>query len=295
MSTSKTELTNWEKVQRNSSYCLGALEDHEGKRIKWHSPSTKHSSQVVCVSAFGALRQTTVVQSVLGELFSSRIVDPKGPWKIELEKELPDLLNENGSTQPTSIDAFFTCSNTAICLEAKFKSDAKAGFSGCGQVKLKNGKRKCAGYHGPTSDLETRSQAWCRLEVWDGMRSPRLYWSLGKNYFRPDVFSMQSTNQTCPFKHHNYQLMRNFLFAAAYAQQRGLEDFGVVAITPSRFASILRDQIDTFCSQVLLPEHHERIQLTNYEEYVRLLHTSGCEKANELAAFLGNSCLSLLK
>jgi hypothetical protein len=282
--------TTWDRVQTNPSLHPDSVDSAEGERIRWHSPEAPHSSQVVCVSAFGALRRATAKDSVLDRLFSQFPFDSKDEWQIDLEREQPELLNECGdrNCQSTSIDVLFTNAKTVICLEAKFKVDAQKGFGECSQVPI-----QCDGFYGPGSDLKTKTQAWCRLEVWDGNRSPRLYWTLGRSFFQKHVFSEQKSGEDCYFKGHNYQLMRNFLFAAALAQKTGKSQFGVMAIAPQKFLPNLQSQIDGFKESVLLREHHERIQLTTYERYVELLRESGNAAAKQLGDFLETRCLPL--
>jgi len=228
---------------------------------------------------------------VLDSLFNPFPFDSKDEWQIDLEREYPELLNEFGdhNCQSTSIDVLFTNAKAVICLEAKFKVDAQKGFGKCSQVST-----QCAGFYGTGSDLKKNTQAWCRLEVWDGNRSPRLYWTLGRSFFQQHVFSEQKNGEDCYFKGHNYQLMRNFLFAAALAQKTGKSQFGVMVISPRRFLSNLQSQVDAFKERVLLRDHHERIQLTSYEHYVDLLKDSGDATAEELGEFLETCCLPLV-
>jgi len=139
-------------------------------------------------------------------------------WSIELEVENPSLLNETGKGQPTSIDVVLKTSKQILTIESKFDRDASEGFGPCGQANSEK-SAKCAGFYGPGSDLKRKTNAWCRLEGWDKGRSPRLYWSLGKAYFKPEIFNLQKRGEWCPFAGSNYQLMRNFLFAATLAQR----------------------------------------------------------------------------
>lgn len=84
----------------------------------------------------------------------------------------------------------------------------------------------------------------------------------------------------------NYQLMRNFLFAAAYSRRENIPLFGVMTIAPAATSRLLRDQVARFRSRVLLPEYADAIRHATYEEYARLLRTSGNESCSELAGFL---------
>ena len=138
-------------------------------------------------------------------------------WDIRMEHEEPELLNEMGAknVQPTSVDALLVSSSAVIAVEAKFATDAAKGFGHCSKFT----KGDCAGFYGPGSDRKSSTQAWCQLEAWDGKRSPRIYWAIAREYFRPEVFRMQTDAEQCPLRDANYQLMRNFLLAAAYSRR----------------------------------------------------------------------------
>ena len=164
-----------------------------------------------------------------------------------------------------------------------------AGFKGCSQP-----KQQCAGFFGPGSDLKTKTNAWCRLEVWDGNRSPRSYWTLGRAFFRDSVFAKQVDGQKCPFNGPNYQLMRNFLFAAALAQQQKLRSFGVVAIAPAKMSGKLKRQIESFRTTVLQPGFGSCVKLVTYERLIELLKETGDVAAIALADFLSERIAELI-
>jgi hypothetical protein len=182
-----------------------------------------------------------------------------------------------------------------VCVEAKFLKDAEAGFGGCSQPgRDKNGDIRCAGYFGPGSNLKTRTGAWCRLEAWDGQRSPRAYWTLGRAFFREEVFTKQVAGQTCPFNGPHYQLMRNFLFAVALAQQQKLRLFGAVAIVPARKSVKLEQQVEAFRTTVLLPQFASCVRLVTYERLIELLRHTSDVGAVSLAAFLTERIAALI-
>ena len=203
-------------------------------RFKWHRYATSNrSSQVLCISAFGTLRRLNTRNTVIDRFLAGAIPTYRPGrrtprWTIRLEYEQPELLNELGGMQSTSIDVLLSSSKAVFAIEAKFVSDARSGFGGCSQFS----RGDCAGFYGPGSDLKTQSSAWCRLESWEGDRSPRTYWSLAKEYFRPQVFRVQENGSACPLRGSNYQLTRNFLFSAAYARRLGIGLHGVVTIAP---------------------------------------------------------------
>lgn len=80
--------------------------------FKWYKhASSPRSSQVLCVSAFGTLRHLKVRDKIIDNFVSATIpayrCGRRAPrWRIGLECEEPELLNECGGRrkQPTSID-----------------------------------------------------------------------------------------------------------------------------------------------------------------------------------------------
>lgn len=285
-------MATWEQVRQNPTLYPQALLPGEGERLHWHDDAHRpHSSQVFCVSAFGTLRQLPVRDQVIGQLLGQpeTSTEHELTWDIGLEAERPALLSEYGPGQPSSVDALLTNRRRVRCLESKFLSDAVAGFGGCSQP-----KKQCAGYYGPGSDLKTKTNAWCRLEVWDGERSPRTYWTLGRAFFRESVFAKQADGETCPFDGPNYQLMRNFLFAAALAQQQRFQSFGVVVIAPARKSGKLERQIESFRTTILQPQFGALVQLVTYERLIELLQQSGDPAAVALATFLSGRIAALV-
>lgn len=281
-------MATWEQVRGNPTLFSQALLPGEGEQLHWHDDAHRpHSSQVFCVSAFGTLRHLPVRDRVIGRLFGEP--DPQPAWGIELEAERPDLLSEFGSGQASSVDALVQNRQAVRCLESKFLRDALDGFGRCSQP-----KKQCSGFYGPGSDLKTKTRAWCRLEVWDGERSPRTYWTLGRAFFRESVFAKQADGETCPFDGPNYQLMRNFLFAAALAQRKKLPSFGVVAIAPARTAGKLERQIDSFRTTTLQPEFASCVRFVTYERLIELLRETGEAGAVGLADFLEGRIAELI-
>lgn len=276
----------WIDVKENPTLYENALSDDEGGGFDWHDyADSPHSSQVFCVSTFGTLRFLRCKDRVLDHLCSNTGVLSAeccgSEWSVSLECQQPDLLGEYGG-KPTSIDVLCESDDAVVCIEAKFKSDAQSGFGGCSQPD--NGH--CSGVHGPGSDLKTGTDAPCRLQVQDKDRSPRLYWSLGCDYFKPNVVGENAIGKPCPFAGPAFQLMRNFLFAAACAQSNGKQHFGVLAIVPRAVSRRIAQQIDDFRDNVLLEQHRHRIQLAFYDDLIELLRESKNEDANALGDFL---------
>jgi hypothetical protein len=284
--------SSWEKVKANPTLYPSALLPGEGESFHWHPDANlPHSSQVFCVSAFGSIRNLPVKDQIVSDLLGQPEHEAqRSSWSIQLEVERPELLTEYGSGQASSIDVLLLSSTCVICIESKFLTDAKAGFGKCSQTKEKN----CAGHFGPGSDLKTKTNAWCRLEVWDRDRSPRAYWSLGRAFFRESVYEKQSEGKQCPFDGPNYQLMRNFLFAASISQQKKLHNFGVVVMSPERTAGKLVKQIEEFRNTILQLQFHNQIQLLTYEKLIVHLRQSQIESASNLADFLSSRITALV-
>ena len=161
-------MATWMQVQDNPTLYPQALLGEDGNKFPWHKNADKpYSSQVFCVSAFGTLRQLLNPQLIINGLLPPTVAAQE-EWRIELEVEQRELLAEYGPGQPTSVDVVLEADNAVICLEAKFLRDAESGFGKCSQVRDNN----CAGFFGPGSDVASSTGAWCRLEVWDGNRSP---------------------------------------------------------------------------------------------------------------------------
>jgi len=286
----------WQRVAENKTLHPHALTPEErSDKFRWHrSAHEEHSSQIFCISAFGTLRHLQVRNEVVARLLTPLfppVATAKRPrdWSVELEKECPELLGETGGRQPTSIDAMLTSSKEVVCVESKFRTDAGEGFGTCSQAR--NGH--CRGFYGPGSDV-AGSHAWCRLENREGERAPRLYWSLAKAFFQPEVFRLQHDGESCRLQFANYQLMRNFLFAAAYAARSQRPFFAVLAMVPRRMATLVETQVTEFREQILLPEYRDRLRTAHYEEYIEVLSKSGDHDAIELGSFLGGRIATLI-
>ncbi len=285
----------WKRVTTNKTlYAQALTSDDKLDSFPWHkSAHEEHSSQVFGVSAFGTLRhlqrRDEIVAQLLTPLFPA-VATAARPrqWTIELEAERSTLLGEAGARQPTSIDALLTSSREVVCIESKFRSDAGDGFGKCSHAE----QGRCRGFYGPGSDT-AGSLAWCRLENWDGLRAPRLYWSLAKAFFQPNVFRLQHDGDTCPLRLSNYQLMRNFLFAAAYADQLRRPFFAVLAIAPRRMAKAIEEQALQFRDQILLPQFQDRVRTVHYEQYIEILNQSG-DGAAGLGLFLSERIETLV-
>lgn len=263
------------------------LDDEKKTGFPWHVyADSERSSQVFCLSAFGTLRGLDAKDPVMDALFArafpgTALATGQRNWRLQPEASDSDLLSEAGA-QPTSIDMLCTAEDAVVAIESKFASDAAEGFGRCSQA----GKRACAGFRGPGSDLRTGTSHWCRLEVAEGDRSARAYWTLGRRWFRPEIFARQANGEVCAMSGPNYQLMRNFLFAVTMAERDGKGSFAVLTIGPQRFQDVLSRQVDAFRRDVLQPAYADRIAFVDYETYAYLLEFSGDNTARDLAEFL---------
>jgi hypothetical protein len=275
-----------------------------GDNFQWHNYAhAENSSQAFCLSALASLRDPAfdavrqrVLASLVGEAFPHWPKDALEGWKIEVEKQAPGLLNEIGGGTPSSLDALLTTPRTVVAVESKFAVDANAGFGGCGQYHGRK-HRKCAGFHGAGSDLVQHTQvtaAACRLTIPDGTRTPRWYWDLGRRWFRAEVFAEQMDSEICPFRDSNFQLMRNFLFAAAHAEQQGKEHFGVLVLCSQRRDQKLIGQVKVFQTEILQDSHRSQVAVVHYERLIGLLSASSATAAHDLAAFLTESINKVL-
>ena len=266
------------------NFAPNAISEQIGKKIPWHThAASPQSSQTFCVSAFGPLidhGSSDQICRQLAERSFNGWANCNGQWKIHLEFSDRSLLNEFVGT-PSQIDVLLIGPDSAITVESKLVVDADAGLGCCGKFK----DNSCKGFYGAGSDAKSDS-TWCMLERWDSGRSPRLYWTLGRSYFKPSVFSQQKEGESCPLRGSHYQLMRNFLLSAAYAQKNKKSQFGTLVICPRAFSEKLEKQVKAFQKDILLPEYADRVSLTFYDDYVSLLRTSHDEKLVRVAEFL---------
>lgn len=289
MTTNSTN--NGNALGKDHLYSGRLPKSYSPETFPWHShASLANSSQVACINAFGHTAELDggVRDRVFSKFFGAAFPEMKAgalarSWTVGLEYEDRSLLNEFGANQPTSIDALCSTSVDVVAVEAKFDRDAKDGFGCCSQPKAdaRAGKTKaCAGHYGPGSDLRTSANVDCRLEAWESSRSPRLYWVLGRQYFRASALQPQEPGMTCPLAGPSYQLMRNFLFVASFAAREGKKNFGVAVVCPSKRKETLEKQIEEFRDKILLPEYGERIQLLAYDDLVNAMRS--CARKDQM-------------
>jgi Restriction Endonuclease associating with ARP len=252
--------------------------------LKWHlfadSPS---SSQALALSAFLPVLEFPDRDAILEEFVTRSLpgIAPRAgrSWEVMPEYERPELLGEAGGGEPTRVDILLVAQDAVVCVEAKYRADAGHGWGACTQP-----RRLCEGYHGLGSDRKG-SRASCRLGFPDGHRGPRLYWHVARNRFREQVFAPQTAGDICPYLR-DYQLVRNYLFAAELARQEGKTDHGVIGVAPSARLGRLAAGVERFTRDVLQPAQVGRVAVASFEGYAALLAT-GSGQAQDLARFLG--------
>lgn len=254
------------------------------RKLEWHRDATSPiSSQAYCISAFGCIEKssdaTRIVEALSQLAFPSREAVVESP-SVFLEFEYRKALGEL-SGHATAIDAFIQSRKLRFVVESKFLADANDGFGRCKKAAI----GECKGFYGPGSN-KINDQSWCLHERLDGRFSPRLYWTIGKMYFRPEVFVPQSAGDVCPFRRANYQLMRNFLFAAHGLSYRDEHNFGLIVICPRRRRQLLVSQIADFKRDILLPVYHPFVSLIYYEDYLKILVNSADENIQKIGGFL---------
>lgn len=256
----------------------GSITPKVGNRIPWHKyASSPRSSQTFCVSAFGSLIECEKNAEVLDRFLPYFLTWAQSDscWQIHLEYSDRTLLNEVVGT-PTQVDALLEDSSSVVTIESKFVADAKEGLGSCSKF-----PKECKGYYGPGSDV-AKASCWCLLERWNGRRTPRLYWTLGRSYFRDTIFAQQQVGDACPFRGPHFQLMRNFLLASAFAMRHRKSQFATVVICPKSCSAPLESQVESFKKEVLRPEFENLVHMAFYDDYIEAIREVGDERAEFL-------------
>jgi hypothetical protein len=228
------------------------------------------SSQALCVSVWGTLAtmqaRTRILEDILGAAGFHDLSLTQPLVECEVVDQA-DVLNELGPSTPTSLDALLTWPLGVLTIESKF---TEREFGTCSQPR--NGQ--CSGDHAIGSDLKMRTAAPCRLTVYDGARTPRLYWSLGTQLFRPEVLAVP--RRPCPFAGASFQLMRNLAFAAALAARRRRRWFGflVAYVGGAPSAAALHRELEEF-QALLLDDVRPRFRAVTYEQIGEVLRARG--------------------
>ena len=150
-------------------------------------------SQALCVSIWGSIAENEKRGAIVRDILAAAGIELRLNAQPTIECEVRgrrDVLSEYGGSNPTCPDAIITGGEAVLAIESKFTEH----LGGCSQVKQKTvttpkGKVKhppaCSGHHEIGSDLQTMSDAPCRLTVQDGERTPRRYWEVGARLFDP--------------------------------------------------------------------------------------------------------------
>jgi len=142
----------------------------------------------------------------------------------------------------------------------------------------------CRGFHGRGSDT-TNAEAWCYLDARTG--DPRAYWRLAEKYLTKDALHEQAAQERCPLLD-TYQLMRNFFFAAEWAETEHKAHHAAVVIVPSSRSAKLSQQVEDFRA-LLRPEERGFVTLAPYEDYISALDSLGGVEGKVLATFLSDA------
>lgn len=201
-------------------------------------------------------------------------------WKIRLEVSDPEILQERGG-RASCIDVLLEAGDAVVCVESKFLRDAAAGLPGCSQF-----PEACRGFYGPGSDRKCGTSAPCRLAASERGRTARVYWDVAAGLFRPERLNPAAGEPgSCPL-HRHFQLARNLLFAARYAELRGKRLFAALMIAPRASAELLEAQTAAFAQDVLSPALVGRVGVAHYELLVALLASCGEARAAAVGAFV---------
>ena len=251
--------------------------------LEWHFyAQSPDSSQAFALSAFLPLIEFTDRDLLLDQFVARALpgVPPGGErvWRVLPEYSDATLLGESGYGDSTAVDVLLVAHDVVVCVECKFRADARRGWGKCSQP-----PRLCDGFHGVGSDRKGTAAA-CRLDIADGHRGPRHYWRVARQHFRDEVFAAQHAGDICPLLG-EYQLVRNYLFAARYAETTGRPHFGMIGVAPAARSQPLASGVERFKRQVLAPHAASRVACTTWEEYLTVL-SHGSPPARELADFL---------
>jgi len=253
-------------------------------KFPWHRYATSpHSSQAFCLSAFVPLWSLPTADAVLDEFVHRAL--PALPfherhWTVKVEFECPAMLGETGGAHPTSIDTLLEADDVVVSVESKFITDAAQGLGHCRQPRA----GACKGFHGRGSD-PSNAEAWCYLDAREG--DPRAYWALAQKYLTDEALREQTAAERCPLLD-TYQLMRNFFFAAEWAESGQKAHHAAIVVVPSSGAAKLSEQMCSF-RELLRPEEREFVTLAAYEDYVAVLKEFGDTEGKALATFLSGA------
>lgn len=161
----------------------------------------------MCLSVWGTLATRRKRAVVLKDIFAAAGLSLTGTSAPEIvcEDQDPARLNEYPVTAtPTSIDVSVRWQGAVLAIESKL---TERGFGACGQTAARRDAKSgttldppCNGRHWPGSDVKIKTAAPCRLRIWDGSRSPRLYWDVGSELSGLRSYSRQTHHARSPVR-----------------------------------------------------------------------------------------------
>ena len=260
---------------------LAHVDRHVGDLLEERS-NVPWSSQALCISVFGAIAESPDRSRIMQRILAAARVELRPAGEPELRCEVRgqrDVLNEIGGSNATCPDVLVEWPQATLTIESKFTEHLGA----CGQIDLRRARgrteirpKKCSGNHASGSDLQTKTNAACRLTVPEnegrrGYRSERWYWNVGARLFREDVLA--PPHSPCPFADGKYQLMRNLCFAAALAEQHSPgADYAFVLAYVGQAKSAAESEADFGAFyEMLLPEASTRTGAITYETIATVL------------------------
>ncbi len=252
-----------------------------GPDFPWHTHAAgARSSQALCLSVWVPLAELTERHAVIETFLHEALPElPRSPgdrrWTVSVEVSRPELLGEVGGP-PSRIDVLLEAGDAVIGLESKYLGDAAGGAGRCSQY-----PRACRGFHGPGSDLRTRTGAPCRLAVAEGRRQARRYWSVAERLLQPAALAYGREPGSCPLQR-SFQLARTLFFAAEAARRRettagrppGTVFFAAVAAVPAATADPIERQVAELRGK-LLAAFNGRLAAVHYELLAQILSAGG--------------------
>jgi len=182
-----------------------AISDYE--RFDWHNykgnidSDKTNSSQALAIDFWGCLKLSHLKDQIINRLFNENDVN----WEITFEYTHSNLMSEIKATQ---IDIIVESNSSAIIIESKF---AESNGGGCSQIQPTSKKLiQCNGNYEEQINPVNSIKSKCALSG-KGIH----YWDYIDTLTR---FDKNNILIPCPFKHGEYQWMRNICFAEVYSR-----------------------------------------------------------------------------
>ncbi len=233
------------------------------------------SSQALCISVWGSVASEdgATVRAAVADVIEDDAFHEAlraGVPALSLEMADRSLLNERGTPNPSCLDAVLTFERLIVVIESKLSES----LGTCSQH-----PKNCTGVYGPGSDRKCGTNAACRLEVQDGRRTPRLYWSVMKSLC--DDGLVVPAGSRCPFKGEGYQAMRNIAAGRQLSLRHGLPWRTVFAAPVSTSRTSI--QAARGVQGLLSTQHRHAVVVLDYDK----LATRLCEDGDAVARNLG--------